>query len=185
MIGELCCGDSIHYRGDRLTPPYSLSHACRVIGCESEMLSMRPSALLLACLNVELIQLPVCPVGTKSFVTVSDVAVRMQTIVDNQNIHDMYFLYSIVPPILGGRDTDTHRVSSFFHGYEWILLHVRHKSRKYFPILQIFSSKSLHRVSLLKTYAQKLYLSNLLYSICLSLMLYDSLKSIAYQVMCF
>ena len=76
---------------------------------------MRPSALLLlACLNVELIQLPVCPVGTKSFVTVSDVAVRMQTIVDNQNIHDMYFLYSIVPPILGGRDTDTHRVSSFF-----------------------------------------------------------------------
>ena len=35
----------------------------------------------------------------------------------------------------------------FFHGYEWILLHVRHKSRKYFPILQIFSSKSLHRVS--------------------------------------
>ena len=114
MIGELCCGDSIHYRGDRLTPPYSLSHACRVIGCESEMLSMRPSALLLACLNVELIQLPVCPVGTKSFVTVSDVAVRMQTIVDNQNIHDMYFLYSIVPPILGGRDTDTHRVSSFF-----------------------------------------------------------------------
>ena len=97
-----------------LRPPYSLSHACRVIGCESEMLSMRPSALLLACLNVELIQLPVCPVGTKSFVTVSDVAVRMQTIVDNQNIHDMYFLYSIVPPILGGRDTDTHRVSSFF-----------------------------------------------------------------------
>lgn len=141
MIGELCCGDSIHYRGDRLTPPYSFSHACRVIGCESEMLSMRPSALLLACLNVELIQLPVCPVGTKSFVTVSYVAVRMQTIVDNQNIHDLYFLYSIVPPILGGRDTDTHRVSSFFHGYEWILLHVRHKSRKYFPILQIFSSE--------------------------------------------
>lgn len=161
MIGELCCGDSIHYRGDRLTPPYSLSHACRVIGCESEMLFMRPSALLLACLNVELIQLPVCPVGTKSFVTVSDVAVRMQTIVDNQNIHDMYFLYSIVPPILGGRDTDTHRVSSFFHGYEWILLHVRHKSRKYFPILQIFSSKSLHRVSFSPLSCRYLFLSYL------------------------